>query len=443
MLPPPTALPEGSVLLHIGPHKTGTTAIQGALAAARAELAEHGVTYPGHAGAHHPEARALRRHPAGWVDDTEPLPDQKVWRKFTRAVNRDPGRVVVSSELFAQSDAAERAQVVEGLDRDRLQLVVAARNPGSIAISTWQQVLRDGKAGRLEDWLEHRFRRQAPALTTSGFWSWADAATLGRSVERGDRSRPHPRDRHRRVGPDAARLDVRAACSVSPKDCWTRTCAPRATAGSPPPEAELLRQVIALAKDKMTWADFTLLIRGGFVRRLQTVRTPPPSDPRPALPQWAAAQAAEEADAIIGRLRVSGAHIIGDLENLRRVPAASASPPLDEIPTEMAAEAVTGVITAALRGMARAERQAAGRQPRRQQRPPAGRSRSRRCPPGSWQASSPAGCPPGSGAGSRAGPAGTTSWTGSSARPTPSGRPRDFRLRRRLTYSRASRCIPR
>ena len=91
MHPPPTALPEGSVLLHIGPHKTGTTAIQGALAAARAELAEHGVTYPGHAGAHHAEARALRRHPAGWVNDTEPLPDQKVWRKFTRRSTGTPG----------------------------------------------------------------------------------------------------------------------------------------------------------------------------------------------------------------------------------------------------------------------------------------------------------------------------------------------------------------
>lgn len=368
MLPPPTALPEGSVLLHIGPHKTGTTAIQGALAAARAELAEHGVTYPGHAGAHHAEARALRRHPAGWVNDTEPLPDQKVWRKFTRTVNQDPGRVVVSSELFAQSDAAERAQVVEGLDRDRIQLVVAARNPGSIAISTWQQVLRDGKAGRLEDWLAHRFRRQAPALTTSGFWSWADAATL---VDLW--SEVIDLDRIHVIVIDESDRTLLSSTFEHllglPDGLLASHMRPAGNRGLTAPEAELLRQVIALARDELTWADFTLLIRGGFVRRLQTVRTPPPSDARPALPQWAAAQAAEEADAIIGRLRVSGAHIIGDLDNLRRVPAASVTPPLDEIPTEMAAEAVTGVITAALRGMARAERLAtrqAARQAARQ-----------------------------------------------------------------------------
>jgi len=40
-------LEPGSRLLHIGPHKTGTTAIQGALHLARERLAAEGVVYPG------------------------------------------------------------------------------------------------------------------------------------------------------------------------------------------------------------------------------------------------------------------------------------------------------------------------------------------------------------------------------------------------------------
>lgn len=39
-------LPEQGLLLHVGPHKTGTTAIQGALLETQAELARHGVVYP-------------------------------------------------------------------------------------------------------------------------------------------------------------------------------------------------------------------------------------------------------------------------------------------------------------------------------------------------------------------------------------------------------------
>ena len=37
----------GRRLLHIGPHKTGTSAIQGALFLARERLAAQGVIYPG------------------------------------------------------------------------------------------------------------------------------------------------------------------------------------------------------------------------------------------------------------------------------------------------------------------------------------------------------------------------------------------------------------
>jgi len=40
-------LKPGNRLLHIGPHKTGTTSIQGALHLARERLAAEGVVYPG------------------------------------------------------------------------------------------------------------------------------------------------------------------------------------------------------------------------------------------------------------------------------------------------------------------------------------------------------------------------------------------------------------
>ena len=41
------ALSPDAVVLHIGPHKTGTTAIQGALYNARKQLGEHGAAYAG------------------------------------------------------------------------------------------------------------------------------------------------------------------------------------------------------------------------------------------------------------------------------------------------------------------------------------------------------------------------------------------------------------
>ncbi len=46
--PPP--LPAGTRLLHIGPHKTGTTSVQAALFAARDTMAAHGVDFPAQPG---------------------------------------------------------------------------------------------------------------------------------------------------------------------------------------------------------------------------------------------------------------------------------------------------------------------------------------------------------------------------------------------------------
>ncbi|MET8242962.1 hypothetical protein ABZV31_00100 [Streptomyces sp. NPDC005202] len=53
----PVALPAGTRLLHIGPHKTGTTAVQGALFAARDAMRAHGVEFPAHS--RHPMEAAL------------------------------------------------------------------------------------------------------------------------------------------------------------------------------------------------------------------------------------------------------------------------------------------------------------------------------------------------------------------------------------------------
>lgn len=344
--PIPDALPDNAVLLHIGPHKTGTTAIQGLLASAREEMREHGVTYPGRRGAHHNEARAIRGRPAGWVHDSEPLPTEKVWRRFVRQAHRAQGRVVASSEFFAQCDAEQRARVVEDLGADRLHVLVAARNPGSIALSTWQQVLRDGKAGHLDTWLQDRYRRATPGPADEGFWSWADAATLvehwGEVLEV---------DRIRVVVIDEKDRDLLPTTFerllALPEGLLSQRVPPLSNRSLTSPEAELLRRAIALTKPQLTWDEFSLFFRKGYSRRLLDARVPPRDEAKPVLPEWAADQAAAEAEWQIGRLRASGVQVVGDPENLRRVPAAADSVVLDEIPTDLAAEALAGVVSAA------------------------------------------------------------------------------------------------
>ncbi|WP_392967607.1 hypothetical protein [Streptomyces sp. LN245] len=53
----PEPVPAGTRLLHIGPHETGTTSVQGALFAAKDAMAAHGVRFPAHG--RHPMEAAL------------------------------------------------------------------------------------------------------------------------------------------------------------------------------------------------------------------------------------------------------------------------------------------------------------------------------------------------------------------------------------------------
>jgi hypothetical protein len=342
---PATALSGDSILLHVGPHKTGTTAIQTLLASARDDLHAHGVSYPGRLSAHHLAARAVLGRPVGWARDGAP-PPMKAWNRLARAARQADGVTVISSEFFSMCDAEQRARVVEDLGRDRVHLLVAARNPGSLALSNWQQVLRAGTAGSLEDWLRANFHRVAPGRVDEGFWSTAEPATL---VE------------HWSEVVDVDRIRV-VVIDESDRDVLPRTFeellglpaglladrAPQAHNRSlTAPEAELLRQAIALTRGDLTWAEFSLFYRAGYATRLLSARRPPEDEARTLLPLWAAAQAAEEAEASISRLRTSGVTVIGDLSHLRRMPATGEERPVEQVPVELAAEALAGVVLAA------------------------------------------------------------------------------------------------
>ncbi|TWG90613.1 hypothetical protein L615_000900000600 [Nocardioides sp. J9] len=351
------ALDPNAILLHVGPHKTGTTAIQGMLGEARPALAEHGVLYPGKRSNHHDEARALLGRASGWAADQDELPPVHRWNKLARAAQRAPGRVVISSEFFGLAHDEHRATMVEQLGADRLHVLVAARNPGAIALSTWQQVLRDGKGAGLDDWLQRSFKREAPGPATAGFWWWADAA---KQVERW--ARVLPADHIHVVVIDEADRTLlpttfEQLLGVPAGVIAGATSRSHSNRSLTAPEAELLRAVVAIARPELTWKQFSLLLRFGYSRRLVSSRTPAADEPRMTLPAWAVEQADREAEAMVEQLGASGVHLIGDLAHLRQGRTATEPVTVDAVPVELAAEGVTGVAVAAARRIEALEQQ--------------------------------------------------------------------------------------
>ena len=346
-----SALPSDAILVHIGPHKTGTTALQSMLERARPAMAEVGVLYPGIHGAHHDEARSLRQRSAGWTSDNEAYtPDPGVWDALVEQVRATPGRVVISSEFFAQSDGEQRAKLVRDLGRERVHIVMAARNPTSIAVSTWQQVLRQGWNRTLENWLDRQFRRDGSDGPQSSFWFWADSASLAQRWAA-------------EVAPDRMNVIV--------LDETDRTALPRtfeqlldlpegmlanqpakSNRGLTAPEAELFHKVLDSIEGEYSWEEYSKVVRAGMLVQLVEGRTPPPDEPRSRMPQWAVEQGQRDAEDIIERLAALDDMLIGDLAALRRGPsAADPLAPITDVPLDLAADAIVGAMNAGVRQM--------------------------------------------------------------------------------------------
>jgi hypothetical protein len=160
-------LQPGARLLHIGPHKTGTTAVQGAFHLARERLAGQGVVYAW------PGRQALL--PALAVTGRPPLlggpqPGMADWDKLVREVcAAGDQRVVVSSEFFA--DATERVirRVTGELGGPRVHVVVTLRALARLLPSQWQQYLQNGLRMPYLEWLEGTLA-QPPRTPTPNFW---------------------------------------------------------------------------------------------------------------------------------------------------------------------------------------------------------------------------------------------------------------------------------
>lgn len=337
-------LPEDALLLHVGPHKTGTTAVQSAFFAASSTLREHGVRYPGRSRTPIQAVVAVTGH--GPMLGEPPL-DISDWERFVASIP-GRGRVVVSSEFFADAvgDAVDR--VVTDLGRDRVHVVVTLRPLDKIAPSQWQQYVQNGSVSSLRRWLKKTLREDDP--NGSGFWRrhrhdvlvqrWVDV-----------------------VGPDRVRVVV---VDDDRRSTLLRTF--EAMVGLPEgvlepepdrlnrsltlPEVELVRSLNREFRSR-SWSprDYRHFVRVGVARALKA-QPPDPGAPGLVLPRWAVERLRAISTDVVANIRASGVEVVGDLDALR-VPRPGRDTPdripkTVPVPSDVAARAVAGAVEAAM-----------------------------------------------------------------------------------------------
>ena len=166
---PSLLVPEGSFLVHIGPHKTGTTSLQAALWRGRPAMLEQGVRHIGPSRNPSNAVRSVTGQSSPYADDTPP--PIRHWRSLVKEVNaaHDP-RLVISSEFFAWAKPDVIRRVVDDLGGDRVHIAVTLRSLGRVMPSMWQQNIQSGAVGELDAWLRGLLERP-PDKPRAPFWT--------------------------------------------------------------------------------------------------------------------------------------------------------------------------------------------------------------------------------------------------------------------------------
>jgi hypothetical protein len=135
------------VFLHVGTPKAGTTYLQALLWGNRRRLAEAGVLVPGERPFEHNLAATAVR--SGWRAERAAT----VWQRLQEQVEEHRGTAVISNEWFALAGPGRAREALTRLEGAELHVVVTARDLVSVVPAGWQETLKLGRGGGLDEFV--------------------------------------------------------------------------------------------------------------------------------------------------------------------------------------------------------------------------------------------------------------------------------------------------
>ena len=166
---------QGKVIIHVGGPKTGTTAIQTALAENRNQLLSLGFLYPGD-GLNHVSSIYPMRKVIGfenWVSD-----DADKWKRLCLGVQEWDGSVVISGEAMMAIPLDVINEIVESIGQKQVEVLITARSLYELVTSQWQESIKAGDVISLGQYAEELARGPKHATMSSLiYWLVADYVT--------------------------------------------------------------------------------------------------------------------------------------------------------------------------------------------------------------------------------------------------------------------------
>jgi hypothetical protein len=325
---PPLLLPAGTRLLHIGPPKTGTSALQYALHRARQVLLANDVLYPGTEVNHYRAVYAFMgrrdlRNPGArraWRSQLGRVPPMTEWSDLMREVDAEPHRrVVISHEAISRSSTAMARAFVQQLGPDRTHIVITLRPPARLLPSRWSELVKEGATDdTFDEWLRRVYGRSRRPVS----------AAMRRYLDQGGLVQRWARV----AGPDrvtvilADRQDKRlladtfeALVGLPPGTLALADAGASANRSMTATEAEAIRRLNSrLARGTASaWRARLDAVRTDLIDRALARRRPRQEEPPLQLPGWAARLAAQDGRRYAERIAASGVRVVGDLTRYR------------------------------------------------------------------------------------------------------------------------------
>jgi hypothetical protein len=326
-------LPSDAVLVHVGPYKTGTTALQTSLHTNRPGLAAAGVTYPGITHRHmRPSWALLGRSRLG-----HPVVPMSEWDELVAEVRASPGRVMLSSEDFSSASPEQARTLVDDLGRDRVRLLFVVRRLDKLLPSAWQERVKSVNDIRsYDEWLREVLT-QADSGAAHTFWGHQSVRT---QLELWTRELPLERVTLV-VADESDHGMLRRVCERMlglPPSTLSEASSPNTSLSWE--RAELVRAVNRGVRDgRWTERLHRRLVFRGLVSGLQHAPRRGGETAIPPVPAWARERVRELSRTRADEVAGSGARVVGD-------PLALLLPPQDLATTETSPAEPTAVPTA-------------------------------------------------------------------------------------------------
>ncbi len=308
-------------VLHVGLPKTGTSFVQGTMRANRDLLADHHVHLPA-ADGERLFAAVLHLTDRSGTWGRSPKVGARAWAEVVSETRARQGVTVISSETLCLATPEQIDRILTDLDGVDVDVVVSVRDPGRQLPAEWQEGVKHGRRGSFDDFLATVLADPPPQQggaqrAHQRFWRAQDPVqVLDRWSGRLGRDRVHV---------------VTCPPSGAPRDLlWSRFAAVLGADDAPVevPEGEVntslglvqtevLRRInsrVTRKGNERTYGDVVKRLYAGTILRGQ-------GGDRVRLPEEHLAQVSRLAEAWIEQVKDLGHPVVGDLADLRPVPA--------------------------------------------------------------------------------------------------------------------------